>query len=389
MPHRFGANVEEVSPAVASGYRFGSVEAVTPTAPKPTSVRELEERPEPSIIERAAVNAIPSAVNWLNSQRPGANGDNPALNGKTRTVTNPITGKSVDLKDAASPDVAGELLGTIKGIGHLVLHPLESFADDPAGTAAVPATLARGVYEKVKDFQPAQGVPPTSSTVSDVMSSPMGQAAKNAVVKAGTRFLAKRIPGIGLAMDVADLLKESQSPAPPPGPIRPPMAQPPPLPAQPPPLPVQPPPLPAQPPPLPPQSPAAALAQELMGSPEGGTIAPAKADPAKALFEQKARTARGPKVEALAKHLNDAGITADQIPDIPKVKWRDISDALGIDLPKTLTATVRDVQKAVFELQKAKKPAPVVFMPSADAMKSLQKPGAMEAARKFAEAMGQ
>lgn len=402
-----------------------TVEDPTPEQPKAPGVRALESRPEPSIIERAAVNAIPSTVNWLNSQRPGANGaDNPS-SGKERALTSPVTGKSVSVHDASpTSSLGGELLETIQGIGHLVLHPLESFADDPAGTAAAVATAGRGMRGKIQNMR-AQGQPP--QTAAPVAPSAAAEPSLgNELLKQTGRVLARRIPGVGTAMDIADAVgavKDAMAPKP--GPVRPPLA-PPPLPPEPVSVPVA-----AQPAAAPPavespigpdsaktiegliamlerrksltpgqstlleklkaqmpQPPAAAFAQELTGSPEGGTIPFSKENPPAETFKEKARAERGPKVEAIAKHLNDAGITADQVESIPKAKWRDIGDALGLELPKTLTATVRDIQKTLFELQRTKK-APTVFEPSQQMKQSLSRPGAMDAARKLYEAIGQ
>lgn len=120
-----------------------------PLVDKPKSVRDLEARPEPGVVQRALNNFLPSAQDFLNSMRPGAGGDNPT-NGQQRTMTNPITGKSVQVQDAGAPDPVADLGAMATGAGNLVAHPVESFANDPVGTLAAPAQLLRGGVEAAR-----------------------------------------------------------------------------------------------------------------------------------------------------------------------------------------------------------------------------------------------
>lgn len=114
------------------------------------------------------------------------------------------------------------------------------------------------------------------------------------------------------------------------------------------------------------------------------TIIPFSKETAPAeVFKAAARADRTPKVELMARHLNESGITPEQVDAIQPGKWRDIADSLKIDLPKALDSTIRDVKARMGELKSAK----TTFEPSPALQEALKKPGAMEAARKLAEAM--
>lgn len=152
----YGAAPDEGGILAAYGAKPASAEPAPPPIPKPTlpgrlgSPRNVPSFNQPSIGARALANAPESALSTLERLGQVA-GTQPRVdqNGPKRTLRSPFTGKSVEVNRL--PDVQdqsmGELSGIASGISNAVMHPQETFADNPVGSTLGAAAALRGGYK--------------------------------------------------------------------------------------------------------------------------------------------------------------------------------------------------------------------------------------------------